>query len=221
MAQAEEVPMHVVEEIQSVLRDVALERAHELDTILHQLGVHVTAVNDQHESPFVAIPQRAEIRAHIPAIKRQLAMAYAYVIAYRAAEQASRTGARRLYLSDSPRGRMATDLLNWAMYERVMIARAKERGEPLPDDPLPPHLDFPDPRTPRGSDDWIAIGMFFTAMAADLHHELATWRRATGQTTQLSQSARKRRLTRKRRAGSSATDLRMIRSSWGASSAWH
>src|SRR5206468_8202168 len=37
----------------------------------------------------------------------------------------------------------------------------------------PPHLDFPDPRAPRGSDDWIAIGMFFTAMAADLHHGLA------------------------------------------------
>jgi hypothetical protein len=165
--------MHVIEEIQGVLRDVAPERAQELDTILRQLGVRVTAVNDQHESPFVAVPQRAEIRAHIPAIKRQLAMAYAYVVAYRAAEQASRAGARRLYLSDSPRGRMATDLLNWAMYERVMIARAKERGESMPDDPLPPHLDFPDPRAPRGSDDWIASGMFFTAIAADLHHELA------------------------------------------------
>jgi hypothetical protein len=173
MARPEEVPAHVVEKIQTVLREIAPERAQELDTILREGGVCVTAVNEQHESPFVAIPERAEIRAHIPVIKRQLAMAFAYAIAYRAAEQASCTGARRLYLTDNPRAGMAVELLNWAMYERVMVARAKERGESPPDDCLPPHLDFPDPRAPKGSDDCIAISMFFTAMAADLHHELA------------------------------------------------
>lgn len=60
-----------------MLREVAPERAEELDAILREGGVRVTAVNEQHESPFVAIPERAEIRAHMPAIKRQLAMAYA------------------------------------------------------------------------------------------------------------------------------------------------
>jgi hypothetical protein len=43
MAQPEEIPVNVVEEIQSVLRDVAPERAQELDTILPQLGVRVAA----------------------------------------------------------------------------------------------------------------------------------------------------------------------------------
>lgn len=173
MPEPEEVPAHVVEEILSVLGDVAPERAGELDAILRERRVRVAAVNDQHESPFVAIPALAEIRAHMPAIKRQLAMAFAYVTAYRAAEQASGTGERRLFLSDNPRGRMAVELLNWAMYERVAVARAKERGDTPPDDPLPEHLDFPHPQAPRGSDDAIATGMFYTAMAADLHHELA------------------------------------------------
>lgn len=177
MTDPEEVPSFVVEEIQGVLRDIAPERAHEIDAILHDRGIRVTAVNVQHESPLVAVLQRegtgGEIRAHIPVFKRQLAMAYAYVIAYRAAEQASATGARRLYLTDSPRGRMALELLRWAMFERVMVARAKERGDPAPDYPLPDDLDFPNPAAPDGSDDRIAIGMFYTAMGTDLHHELA------------------------------------------------
>lgn len=173
MPHPEEAPLHLAEEMLGILHDVAPERATELDAILSEQSVRVTALDEQHESPFVAIPERAEIRAHIPAIKRQLAMAYAYVIAYRAAEQASATGARRLFLADNARALFAVELLNWAMYERVMLARARERGQSPPDDRLPPHLDFPHPAAPEGSDDRIAVGMFYTAMAADLHHELA------------------------------------------------
>jgi hypothetical protein len=43
------------------------------------------------------------------------------------------------------------------MFERVSVARVKERDETAPDDPLPEHLDFPAPRAPERSDDQVAI----------------------------------------------------------------
>lgn len=171
-----------------VLFDVAPDRAVELEAALQEHQVRVVVVNRQHESPFAAIPGQGEIRAHMPALKRQLVMALAYVMTYRAAEQDAPPSGRRVHLPDDVRGIAAREMLGWAMLERYRVAQAKERGGVPPDEPVPLHW-FPFPNAPRGSDDRIAIGMFYTAMAADLHHELAHLTKGHG-TSDLAEAVR-------------------------------
>jgi len=171
MAESDPVLANLAEEMRGILFDVAPERAEELGGTLRELKVSIVPVDLQHESPFVVVPDLGEIRAHMPALKRQLVMAHAYVIAYRGAQRDA-TGPLKVYLGGGRRESLARDMLGWAMLERHRVALAKGRAGVVPNETAPAHW-FPMPNPPKGSDDRIAVGMFYTALAADLHHELA------------------------------------------------
>jgi hypothetical protein len=218
MPKPEGAPPSVAQEMREILFEIAPDRAEELETVMRELKVRLTAAELQHESPFVAVPGKAEIRAHMPALKRQLVMALAYVMAYRSAEQDVNTSIKRVYMPDSLRAKEAREMLRWAMLERYLVARASEQGEPPPNESVPWHW-FPLHGAPRGSDDRIATGMFYTAMAADLHHELAHLAKGHGTRTWSKRSGKRRRPTRRPRVGWWVTGPRTTHSSWGVCSA--
>jgi hypothetical protein len=133
-------------------------------------NIRFVAVDKQHESPLVAIPETAEIHIHMPVLKRQLAMAYAYVLGYKASGVVLSQGALGLDLQAPPESVIAVELLRWAMTERVRVAAAKEKRRELPNEDFPAFMSLlnPDDRSGR-----TAINIFHVALAADLHHELA------------------------------------------------
>ena len=160
------------EDLLRTLHGAAPEKAEELELILATHPVKIVPVFDQAESPLVATPELGEIRAYIPVFKRFLAMAYAYVLAHRAAANAASTGGLEKIDSIScPELRMAGQLLSWAMIERVRVSSAIAQGQAPPDEDLPANLTFPNPNAPEDSADRIAIELFYMALAADLHHD--------------------------------------------------
>jgi Peptidase U49 len=169
----EEIPMDVVDDIRRILHDVAPERAEELQEIVTRRGISILVENRQHESPFTANPRENIIRAYFPALVRQTVMAFAYVRAFRAREREGDISARRFMPQGSPEMERAQDMLRWAMFDRYLADRAKAYGrEPAPQTP-PDQWMCPDPTTGEDSNDRIAIELFYMALGADLHHELA------------------------------------------------
>src|SRR2546427_11052567 len=137
----------VTQDLFRLLNDVAPERADELAWELN--AVRPTLVIDEQETrhSFTANPERRLIRVGIPCLKRQQAMAFAYVIVYRAmVAHAERTGARQFPLDATARVDEATSLLAWAMGERLRIANL-EPHQPGPDEDWPERLPFPHPES--------------------------------------------------------------------------
>jgi hypothetical protein len=162
------------EEIELSLTDMLFElagdRADELKKAIEAKNIRIIAIDEQHESPLVAIPELAAIRIYMPVLKRQLVMAYAYVLGYKASAKAFSQGKEGLERQVSPEGLMAVELLRWAMMERVRVAAARERQREPPNEKLPADWYLPrqDDRNGR-----TAINLFHIALAVDLHHELA------------------------------------------------
>src|SRR5579863_2770309 len=106
----------VTQDLFRLLRDVAPERADELAREMNTMRPTVVVDEREVRHSFAAIPEQRTIRVGLPCLKRQLAMAFAYVIVYRAmVAHAQRTGAKQFPL-DATRGvDQATSLLAWAM----------------------------------------------------------------------------------------------------------
>jgi hypothetical protein len=156
--------------LMDMLFGLAGNRADELKNAIEAKNIRLIAIDEQHESPLVAIPETAEIHMHMPVLKRQLVMAYAYVLGYKASKAAFSQGALGIKCQISPEGLMAVELLRWAMLERVRVAAARERRWELPNENLPAYWYLPHQDDRNGK---TAINLFHIALAADLHHELA------------------------------------------------
>lgn len=150
---------------------IAPEKAEELARLVSDHQVEFQVSLEQAQSPFVATPEQNRVTAYIPVLKRYLAMVHGYVLAYKSAADASADLERVEGDSvTSPAIQMAAELLSWAMLERLRVATAIEYSELLPNEEFPVNLEIPDPNSPR-EEDQLSIELFYTALAADLHHE--------------------------------------------------
>jgi hypothetical protein len=167
----------VLDDLFRLLRDVAPERGDELDRELAALSPKIEIDEDELKDSFVATSQTHVIRVGLPCLKRQLAMAFAYVIVYRAmVAHAEKTGSHRFPLDGTPRVDQATRLLAWAMTERLRIENLGKH-QPGTDEDWPKGLPFPHPESHPDSDERIALEIYYMALGVDLHHEFTHLRR--------------------------------------------
>jgi hypothetical protein len=167
----------VAQDLFRLLHAVAPERGDELARELAELHPNVVVDEREIRSSFTATPETRTIRVGLPCLKRQLAMAFAYVIVYRAAvAYAERTGARQFPLDVSEQVERAIGLLQWATDERLRIAKLEEY-QPGPDADWPDFLPYPNPESPPETDERMAIELYYMALGVDLHHEFAHLRR--------------------------------------------
>lgn len=163
--------LHSIESsLVDMLFKLAGDRADGLKRAMDAKHVRFVAVDQQHESPLIAIPELSEIHIHLPVLKRQLVMAYAYVLGHKASQVVLAQGADGLKLQVPLEGMVAVELLRWAMTERVRVAAANEKRREMPNENLPALFSLLSPEDQSGR---TAINLFHIALASDLHHELA------------------------------------------------